>query len=179
MQTWLWSHPSCPSAIADRIDVDVERLSATLLRFRYVVVGRIDDLVLPSPAPPLRANNLWQTTCFEAFLAPGQAPGYRELNFSPSSQWAAYDFLAYRDGMVQAPLPAAPETEISVRADRLELTVALSLDLSRETYRLGLAAVLEERGGGKSYWALNHPGGAPDFHHPACFDVDLPPAPAA
>lgn len=39
---------------------------------------------------------------------------------------------------------------------------------------LGLSAVIEEMGGTKSYWALAHPPGAPDFHHPTCFAATLP-----
>jgi hypothetical protein len=31
--------------------------------------------------------------------------------------------------------------------------------------RLGLAAVIEELDGARSYWALRHAPGAPDFHH--------------
>ena len=34
---------------------------------------------------------------------------------------------------------------------------------------------IEEQDGRKSYWALAHPPGKPDFHHPDCFVLDLPP----
>jgi hypothetical protein len=40
----------------------------------------------------------------------------------------------------------------------------------------GLSAIIEEADGTKSYWALAHPPGAPDFHHPDCFILELPPA---
>jgi hypothetical protein len=39
---------------------------------------------------------------------------------------------------------------------------------------MGLAAVIEEQGGVKSYWALAHPDAKPDFHAPACFAATLP-----
>ena len=180
MHAKLWTHPAYEGVAIDAIDVSLERLSATTLRLRYLLSGRIDDIVLPQPAPPLRANNLWRTTCLEAFLAPRDGPGYRELNFSPSSQWAAYDFSAYRAGMVQAPLHTPPEIEMARQPGRLEIVASLSIELAHEPYRLGLCAVIEEMNGRLSYWALNHPGGAvpPDFHHPACFAADLPPAPA-
>ena len=178
MQTGLWPHPASPSSIlSGEIEVTVERLSITTLRFRYLILGRIDELILPPPAPPLRANNLWRTTCFEAFLAPASAQGYRELNFSPSSQWAAYEFSAYRAGMVEAWLPAPPEISLRGDGDQLEMMATISLDLGKEPYRLGLAAVIEERGGNRSFWAVSHAGVAPDFHHPSCFALDLPPAP--
>jgi hypothetical protein len=39
---------------------------------------------------------------------------------------------------------------------------------------LGLSAVIEEKDGTKSYWALAHPPGKPDFHHKDCFALTLP-----
>ena len=39
----------------------------------------------------------------------------------------------------------------------------------------GVSAVIEEADGTKSFWALAHPPGGPDFHHPACFTLELPP----
>jgi len=41
---------------------------------------------------------------------------------------------------------------------------------------MGLSSVIEEQGGAKSYWALAHPEGNPDFHAPACFAATLPAA---
>jgi hypothetical protein len=39
---------------------------------------------------------------------------------------------------------------------------------------IGLTAVLEQTDGTKSYWALAHPPGKPDFHDPACFALEFP-----
>ena len=39
--------------------------------------------------------------------------------------------------------------------------------------RLALAAVLEDQQGALSYWALAHPPGKPDFHHPVGFTLEL------
>lgn len=39
---------------------------------------------------------------------------------------------------------------------------------------IGLSAVIEEIDGTKSYWALAHPDGPPDFHDPTCFIARLP-----
>jgi hypothetical protein len=41
-------------------------------------------------------------------------------------------------------------------------------------WQLDLAAVIEERGGRISYWALAHPPGKPDFHHSDCFTLEFP-----
>jgi hypothetical protein len=181
MQHVLWTHPNGGAFRIREMEADVERLSPTLLRFRYVVTGDLESLVLPPPAPPLRASNLWKTTCLEAFLKPVGGQSYREFNFSPSGQWAAYEFDSYREGMTEVWLPASPDIALRRGDDSLEVTVALSLDLPDEPYRLALAAVIEERDFSLSYWAVNHvPGGRPpDFHHDACFALELPPAPAS
>jgi hypothetical protein len=38
---------------------------------------------------------------------------------------------------------------------------------------LALAAVIEDHRGQLSYWALEHPVGKPDFHHPDGFTIEL------
>ena len=174
MQVSLWTHPAAGSAAVSEITASVDRLSSILLRFHWLVTGDIDALVIPEPAPPLRANNLWQSTCFEAFLSCDGHPGYLELNFSPSSRWAAYDFAAYRHGMVQASLAGAPEIEMSLNPARMELTATISLDAAAQACRLNLCAVIEERSGMKSYWAAFHQGKVPDFHREDCFGIELP-----
>ena len=40
--------------------------------------------------------------------------------------------------------------------------------------RFAISAVIEEIGGTKSYWALAHPPGEPDFHHPTSYAATLP-----
>ena len=176
MQIDLWPHPAACSIAPLAVSAGCERLSATVLRFRYQVRGDIDALVVPPQSPPIRADNLWRTTCFEAFLAPVQGSAYVELNFSPSSQWAAYDFTAYRHGMGQAATPAPPDIEVDRHADRLELIATASLDAAARSCRLGLCAVIEEHGGRLSYWADSHQGDRPDFHRRDCFALELPAA---
>ena len=55
-----------------------------------------------------------------------------------------------------------------------DLSAELELDHSTG-WDLGLSAVIEEVDGTKSYWALAHGAGPPDFHNPACFAYHLPP----
>jgi len=38
----------------------------------------------------------------------------------------------------------------------------------------GCRRLIEETNGAKSYWALAHAPGKPDFHHPDAFALDLP-----
>lgn len=149
----------------------------------YTVVGHIAALRVPKPTLPGPANGLWQHTCLELFVAAdGDAP-YRELNFSPSGQWATYHFASERiratsDGDAQAP----PVLHTTLNADQLTLTAKVpwtALPAQASELCVGLSAVIEEADGRLSYWALHHPTERPDFHHPAgrCLRMALPPSP--
>jgi hypothetical protein len=122
---------------------------------------------------PKRASDLWQTTCFEAFLRAVGAQGYREWNFAPSSEWAVYDFNTTRAGMKDA---EAAEPYIRVEDNFTWWGLGASIAIPADTnWELGLSAVLEEKDGTKSYWALAHPNPEkPDFHDPGCFIARLP-----
>lgn len=178
MQLRLIPHPATPSAAITQIGVDVSRPRPDALLLRYSARGNVSALRLPSPAAPVRTDDLWRHTCFEAFLQPGAGPRYFEINLSPSTQWATYAFDDTRTGMRNAEELSAPGIDVGVRSDGvLELRAALDLrlaGLADAPWRLGLSAVFEETNGAKSYWALDHRGGRPDFHDPLTFTLDLP-----
>jgi hypothetical protein len=173
MRQALKLHPDSRCDAATRIEVYVSRGRTGNLALRYFVTGTMSDLRLPPATQSARADELWRHTCFEAFVraAPGEA--YYEFNFAPSTLWAAYRFDSYRSGMSIASEINAPRIEVWSNGVCTELQV--SLDLPSDTaWRLGLAAVIEETSGRKSYWALAHPPGKPDFHHSDCFALELP-----
>ena len=130
---------------------------------------------MPSFAGKGRADQLWQTTCFELFLKPEADPAYVELNLSPSERWAAYDFAAYREGMAERPVEREPQGTMRLGSSFAIFDAAVPLSaLPDRDCRMNLTAVIEEQGGTKSYWALAHPAERPDFHDPACFVATLP-----
>jgi hypothetical protein len=173
MRQALRPHPDSRCAAATRIDVDVTRPRAGALVLSYVVTGMIGDLRLPPVTASARADELWRHTCFEAFVRASPGEAYYEFNFAPSTQWAAYRFDGYRSGMRVAAEIGTPRIEVQSAAERYMLQAALEVD---KVWRLGLAAVLEETSGRKSYWALAHPPGKPDFHHADGFALELSPA---
>lgn len=174
MPVHLLPHPDSSFHPDLSIEVDFERGASGLFRLRYLVRGPVEGISFPAPAAPDRVDGLWQHTCFEAFLRPVGGDAYYEFNFSPSGEWAAYRFDDYRTTMRNADV-GAPETEARLEGEAFELRAALHLP-GDGPWQLGLSAVIEERGGGKSYWAVAHPPGKADFHHPACFAVQVPPA---
>jgi hypothetical protein len=173
MRQTLRLHPYSHCAAATRIDADIARPHPGSLILSYVVSGRASDLRLPPVVAAARADELWQHTCFEAFVRPSTGSAYYEFNFSPSTQWAAYHFSGYRSGMRVATEIAAPRIEMWSTAGSYTLQAALELDELSSPLHLGLSAVLEETNGRKSYWALAHPPGKPDFHHADCFALEL------
>jgi hypothetical protein len=174
MHQVLTLHPDCRSDAALRIEVEIARPSAPVLILDYVVSGNPTDLNLLPVAAPARTDGLWQHTCFEAFVRPACGDSYFEFNFAPSTQWAAYRFDGYREGMAAAEI-AAPRIEVARAPQRYVLRAQLTLP-GEGVWRLGLSAVIEETSGRKSYWALAHPPGKPDFHHCDCFALELPAA---
>ena len=127
---------------------------------------------IPHHEEPARHDELWKTTCFEAFLRADGENAYREWNFAPSGDWAAYDFTSRREGMGEAAVNSPPYIRMEDNLTWWTLGATVAIETGRQ-WNLGLSAVIEERDGTKSYWALAHAGERPDFHDPACFAVRL------
>lgn len=145
--------------------------SATL-NLWYGVRAPASRFVLPAGSGE-RRDQLWRTTCFEAFLGVPDSPAYREWNFAPSGDWAAYAFDDYRAGMRPAEVAAPPYIRLEDNLTWWTLGATIAVPAG-EALRLGLSAVLEEQDGTTSYWALAHGDGPPDFHAPACFIARIP-----
>lgn len=170
----LTPHPAHLPVRVEEITARLLRLDAKWLTLRFKVAGA-QALIVPPLAGKGRADGLWQTTCFELFIARAVAdPGYTEFNLSPSERWAAYDFTGYREGMAARPVPRDPVCTARRGGGVLIFDAAIpAAALPPLPWRYGLSAVIEEEGGVKSYWAIAHPPGKPDFHHPACFAATL------
>ena len=174
----LTAHPSTPNGDVRSLEVRLRVEEPDILVFRYSLVADMSRVRVPQSGGSGRADALWKHTCFEAFVAAGDAPGYHEFNFSPSLGWAIYRFSAYREGMSSAEIGRAPEISVRRSDDGLVLESAVRLrdlvDLPDvRQLRIALAAVIEDNDGRLSYWGLRHPPGKPDFHHPNGFALEL------
>jgi hypothetical protein len=160
-------------------------------RDQLTVTYRLHDpaqtMAIPPLAPnPQRRDGLWQATCVELFLAlPGQE-SYRELNLSPSGDWAVYRLEGYRQGLTSDPAwSGLPLRRRNVGADasaddkgsgilELQLDTPLPPELSTAPeLEVAITAVLQSRDGTCSYWALVHPGPEADFHRREGFALRL------
>jgi hypothetical protein len=180
-RAYLLAHPDAGGEFVWSIAAEAELTSRGALSCRYALRGEVARLRLPRAGGGRRAEGLWRHTCFEAFVRAADHRGYYEFNFSPALDWAAYRFEDYRTGMTAAAVAQAPGLQVRRDRDGLELaaTVHLAgltpLGNAREL-QLALAAVIEEEDGRLGYWALRHPSGNPDFHHPESFTLELRPA---
>ena len=175
MRKELVCHPDTPAKAAQSISVEVELSFDEGFALRFVVDGEIGALVLPRGEGELviadsGTDGLWQSSCFEAFLTEGQ-PDYTEFNYAPDGRWACYQFDDYRSLLrVDQLAPWRMEVERTPGRYAMRIEPGIFPDAGS---RLALSAVIEEIDGTKSYWALRHPPGKPDFHHPDCFAMTL------
>jgi hypothetical protein len=181
MDAILSPHPSTPPAVPLRLRASVARTPNGELTLRYVLEASAAEIRVPAAAAkPGQKHLLWQHTCFEAFVTLAPGGPYHELNLSPSGEWAAYHFSAYREGQ---PLPAdalSPEIATTRGAERLELTARVPLASLSPAYVdapifLALCGVVEDVNGGISYFALRHVSEKADFHHAEGFTLRLEP----
>lgn len=172
----LVPHPSSPTLGIRELAAYVGPESEAGLEVRYRLTGDLARLRIPPQAPPCHTDGLWRHTCFEAFVAAPSGGTYREFNASPSGEWAAYAFRAYRDREAwDAPPPLAIGTR--VEGDVLELTVRIpsaAMPGGGPPWQLGLSAVIEAQDEALAYWALAHPEAKPDFHRAEGFLLQWP-----
>lgn len=173
----LLCHPATPCPAVKAIEVEAV-LTAAGLKLVYRLRGRLAELAIPAPAAVEFADGLWEHTCCEAFVALAGASAYREFNFSPSGQWAAYAFSDYRlRDEVPVPVPV-PQTAFRRFPDGFEVEACIAAELlpvtaPGATLELGLTAVVEAADGSRSYWALVHPEERPNFHRREAFALAL------
>ncbi len=150
---------------------------ANHLSLHYKLIGDTAALLLPDLAEvPLRKDNLWQTTCFEFFLAEDGRGRYWEFNLSPSGHWNVYTFSDYRQNMREEPAYTALPFILKKEEGALEITLRINLgdivDVEK-SLDAALCAVIHYRHGGFAYWALTHCGARPDFHLRDSFIIKL------
>ena len=141
------------------------------------MTGELSSIRMTPAAANARSDGLWRRTCFEAFVRASPDAGYYELNFSPSGQWAAYQFSGYRNGMRSADEITGVPIKVRSSPDRYTLQASLEFTgLPRDRSWRQASGRDRDANGGISYWALTHPPGKPDFHHADGFACEPPPA---
>lgn len=161
----LYPFPGINCPAEQSLTVIATRPSPTQLQLTYRLQGDTSGIIWPPrAAQPEPTENLWQHTCFEAFIGSADSDAYHEYNFSPSLNWNHYSFSGYRQRIDDA-AKNAPQLTITRQADDIfELQAIITLPDAGDIIA-GLTAVIEAADGTLTYWALAHPAAQPDFHH--------------
>lgn len=150
-------------------DLVVESDEAIRLEFNWKDMQ--GQIILPTEPPAGRQHELWNQTCFEAFLRPKNGSGYFEINLSPTGAWNIYRFETYRAPQPPTEFLEAEVLEIKQTRESLSARIRLpGLDLS--LIEASLCAILKLKNEKTSYWANRHSAHQPDFHHPDSFILE-------
>ena len=171
----LIAHPDSRPGPVRRVSAQARRTAEGGLALTYSIEGDMARVRLAAPRTPRVGYKLWRHTCCEVFIAtPGEAR-YHEFNFSPSGEWAAYAFSAYREGAALEAPALNPQIAAMRSPERLELSALVDLHKIgvKGKLAMGLSVVVEQEDGGLAYWALKHAPGRPDFHHRDAFALEL------
>lgn len=169
----LYQHPSEAPSKVEGVAATITRPAADRIAIRYVIQDPEEAIAVPD-GEGTRRDGLWMTTCFEFFLGRASGDDYREFNFSPGTDWAAYQFDRPRQGMRQLLMPGDPSVSWRRDGDVWVLDATLFLNDLPENGSCNLTAVIEEKDGTKSHWAALHAPDRPDFHDRHCFAVAFP-----
>ena len=144
-----------------------------VLRLEYEISGLNDRAIFPAPsANPARRLQLWRQTCFELLWGSLHHPNYWELNASPAGHWNILAFADYRRGMTEEPrIAARVGAQHHTHGFSLCCTLPVAALECPGPFRLAPAAILRLADGHRTFWAVQHPGETPDFHHPLSFAV--------
>ena len=182
MRQLLSLHPDSPCFAAAHIEVEVARPHAD--QFGVVLYRDRQDRATSAcrlSRRPRAATSFGGIPASRHLSALRRAPGITNSTLRLRHNGRPIDSAATEAGCVWRPRSARLRSKCNRAPTRYTLQASLELDrlsgLPRNAlWRLGLSALIEDTSGRKSYWALAHPPGKPDFHHADCFAHEFSPA---
>jgi len=165
----------CPAVLKLEASISLQE-RGILIDFH--LQGAIPDIELPVRRSGVQGptDGLWEHTCMEAFISTPTDTAYREFNFSPSGDWAAYAFDDYRHrskGWKPMTIPQSSTQTDGKRFWHMQILIPSKLLPESSRFQTGLSAVIETRGGLRAYWALSHATAQPDFHDRSGFCLNI------
>jgi hypothetical protein len=169
-----WPDPILPDI---EITGTIER-KADNLAVGYHISGSLREIEIPgSKNNPERRIGLWEHTCLEFFIGEPGLSRYWEFNLSPSGDWNVFRFEHYREGLYEEmAFPELPFKAGQESSNNFNLNLEWGLEKIFEPGRaleMAISAVIENKSGMGSMWALSHPKSGPDFHHRKGFLIRL------
>jgi hypothetical protein len=171
-------NPFAPEKTRNAIAINGKIIrQAHLVSVSYVFSGDLDQVLVPGPVEgSVRKTGLWNETCFELFIGEKNVSPYWEMNLSPSGCWNIFRFSGYRKNMAEETRISALPVRLLSQPDVLEISVKIPINKllpADPPIQAGVSAVIQDRNGEFSFWALTHPGTKPDFHNRDAFRIHL------
>lgn len=145
--------------------------SDEIIRLEFAWKDMQGQIIMPTQPSAGRHHDLWQQTCFEAFIRPKIGIGYFEVNLSPTGAWNIYRFESYRSPQPPTEFSEAEVLEITPQQESLNARIKLP-DLDLTLVEVSLCAIFKLKNGTTSYWANRHSAHKPDFHYPDSFILE-------
>ena len=143
------------------------------IEYTLKLTGPLQNIKIPRvERPPMMRERIWESTCFELFVASQEDKHYLEFNFCPSGDWWCMEFANYRQPKTDFVWDKTPEFHCLREAPQslvLNARIALPTHYVQKKIALGISAIIDHPSGEKSYWALSHPSNKPDFHDDSHF----------
>lgn len=164
----LISFNSTPLSEALQISAKSLRVNSQTIELEFHLEGQLESILWPefTPLPAARKNDLWKTTCFEAFFSTSSelSTPYFEINCSPRGDWNAYTFESYRQGMNLAQSIEVKLLKREIHSHQAHFVLQICGSLPESPLLTSLTSVIQFTDGTTSYWALEHEPGKADFH---------------
>lgn len=118
-----------------------------------------------------RHLNLWQQTCFEAFIQPVGQKKYFEVNLSIQKAWNVFTFQDYRAPQPPTELNGAEVIQFDVTDSELKVRLKFK-GQEFKNIKVSLCAVVVLQDKGTTYWSNRHADQKPNFHHFDSFIIE-------
>lgn len=176
--------PFAPTPHPLQFEVDFQ-LSNGKLTIVYLLTGSINQVqLLEKPlVPSPRADELWNSTCFEWFIKSNSSKKYWEFNAAPTGFWNFYELEDYRTNLKASPLVETPKFSLTQElssSDHYQFRLEVNMiDLFKNELtlsnngRMAITSVVQWKSGEVSYYSLQHPLQKPDFHSDEGFAIFL------
>ena len=149
---------------------ELELTSSEIVKLTFQWSDKENEIIFPKSPESGRHFNLWQQTCFEAFIQTANGV-YFEINLSTNGAWNVYRFESYRTPQPPQEYAGAELLHSAFTAQNIEARFLIPNADFKNT-KVSLTAVLLLSNGRTSYWATKHGKVKPDFHLSENFNLE-------
>lgn len=146
------------------IEGDLQLISEDIIEVSFIWTDTNNLISFANTPAGIRATQLWQQTCFEAFIQPIGGSRYFEINLTTNKSWNVFEFMDYRNPQPPKEFIKADLLSFKVEENEIKAQVKFTGENFKKV-KASICAVIQNKNGTSSYWSIKHAGSKPDFHH--------------